>query len=158
MKDFLPSACPAIEHVYMHKMGIQKPVMVWLFTFRHHVWVCLGCFEWNEENKQKYERRCYGFGNRRTGVWTPQAIQCSCSRQKSLAAARDSKGISKLPRIQLILPYKSSYFNGSSEIPLLSLAAAQTRALTRDNKGIYSWFYLLTVVVLMVVQRSPYYP
>ena len=35
--------------------------------------------------------------------------------------ARDSKGISKLPQIQLILPYKISCIRGSLEIPLLSL-------------------------------------
>ena len=34
---------------------------------------------------------------------------------------RDIKGISKLPRILLILPYKISCINGSSEIPLISL-------------------------------------
>ena len=28
VKDFLPSACLAMEHVYMHKMGIQRPLMV----------------------------------------------------------------------------------------------------------------------------------
>ena len=34
---------------------------------------------------------------------------------------RDSNGISKLPLIQLILPYKISCIKGSSAIPLLSL-------------------------------------
>ena len=38
-----------------------------------------------------------------------------------LARSRDSKGISKLPQIQLILPYKISWIKGSSEIPLISL-------------------------------------
>ena len=33
----------------------------------------------------------------------------------------DSKGISKLPQIQLILPYKISRIRGSSDIPLLFL-------------------------------------
>ena len=35
---------------------------------------------------------------------------------------RDIEGISKLPWIKLISPYKISWFKGSSEIPILSLA------------------------------------
>ena len=34
---------------------------------------------------------------------------------------RDSNGISKLPKIQLILPYNIRYIRGSLDIPLLSL-------------------------------------
>ena len=37
----------------------------------------------------------------------------------TLGICRDSKGISELPQIQLILPYKISCIRGSSEIPLL---------------------------------------
>ena len=37
------------------------------------------------------------------------------------SSVRDSDGISKLPQIQLILPYTISCIRVSSEIPLLSL-------------------------------------
>ena len=39
---------------------------------------------------------------------------------------KDSNGISKLPLIQLILPYKISCICGSSEIPLLSLNVSRS--------------------------------
>ena len=39
----------------------------------------------------------------------------------SRVSPRDCKGISELPQIQLILPYKISFSKGSSEIPLISL-------------------------------------
>ena len=41
------------------------------------------------------------------------------------ATARDSRGISKLPLKQLILPYKIICLKASSEIPLLSLVVVQ---------------------------------
>ena len=46
-------------------------------------------------------------------------------RGKTRSRPRDSKGISKLPKIQLILPYKISCIGVSSEIPLLSLAVLE---------------------------------
>ena len=44
----------------------------------------------------------------------------------SKGESRDSKGISKLPQIKLILPYKVSWIEGSSEIHLISLLEAFT--------------------------------
>ena len=40
-----------------------------------------------------------------------------------LGQSRDSTGISELPQIRLILPYKISCIEGSSDIPLTSLGA-----------------------------------
>ena len=50
------------------------------------------------------------------------------------AQSRDSKGISKLPQIQLTLPYEISFNNCSSDIPLISLAQS------------YSWLLLSSEV------------
>ena len=47
---------------------------------------------------------------------------------------RDIKGISKLPLIQLILPYKISNFRGSLEIPLISLAQDAGGHVPRINQ------------------------
>ena len=48
---------------------------------------------------------------------------------------RDSKGISQLSPIQLILPYKISIIRGSSEIPLVSLGPTVTQAAGLRSKS-----------------------
>ena len=48
--------------------------------------------------------------------------------------SRDSYGVSRLPQIQLILPYKMSCIRDSSEIPLLSLAGAG-ESITSDSES-----------------------
>ena len=75
--------------------------------------------------------------------YSPSCYQFSFSHFRLTAPGRDSNGISKLPRMHLILPYKISCIKGSSEIPLISLQyfakqieASQTlRGLTNKNPG-----------------------
>ena len=52
------------------------------------------------------------------------------SQEREWDMGRDIKGISKLPRILLILPYKISCIKGSSEIPLLSLGQAHAALIS----------------------------
>ena len=56
---------------------------------------------------------------------SPYKISCI----SAIAIARDIKGIYKPPRLQLTSPYKICCNNGSSEIPVLSLAIADFTAL-----------------------------
>ena len=53
-------------------------------------------------------------------------------------AGRDSKGISKLPRIHLVLPCKFSCIKGSLEIPLLSLDASDNVWMSQGSQSA-SW-------------------
>ena len=56
---------------------------------------------------------------------TPARMATTATLMCSHPWSRDSKGISKLPQIQLILPYKVSCIKGSSEIPLNIPAQAE---------------------------------
>ena len=68
------------------------------------------------------------------------------------AQSRDSKGISKLPQILLILPYKISCSKGSSEIPLISLRKCKVYAWMRFVPVHFCWNIF---EAWSVVRKSP---
>ena len=56
---------------------------------------------------------------------------------------RDSKGISELPLIQLVLPYKISWIRGSSDdVPLLSLEQPLTATQEVEAQPASQHFYI----------------
>ena len=77
----------------------------------------------------------------------------SCNRR----AARNIKGISELPLIQLIFPYKTSCVRSSLEIPLKSLRAAPPggcRRQERNSGSGFKWFFS-SLFLVRVLQFAP---
>ena len=70
----------------------------------------------SKSERKKEEEECYI----RTVLDT---LQCLHFGSSLLLRLRDCKGLSKLPLIENIIPYKISCICGSSDIPLLSLAS-----------------------------------
>ena len=63
------------------------------------------------------------------------------SNDNTLTARDTSNGISKLPEMQLILPYKISCNRASSEIPLISLLTANFTA------EVVYLFFIVTIIL-----------
>ena len=88
-------------NIKQQNMGQSKPSSIISALHRHDKWQ-----NWSKiSNTASYQDNTYNVGLTR----------------RNLAMIRDSNGISKLPQIQLILPYKISCIKGSSDIPLKSL-------------------------------------
>ena len=94
------------------------------------LWSCFNKWNFNPD-----ERNCVQEWGAEGLVWVP-AVHARgdplLSSWRGLGQVRDSIGISKLPQIQLTLPFKSWFYliisaiSASSEIPLLSLDQVST--------------------------------